>query len=776
MADVGLVGFPSAGKSSLVSVLSAAQPKIADYPFTTLEPNLGVVTAGAEIFTVADVPGLIPGASQGKGLGLEFLRHIERCAVLVHVVDCATFESGRDPVSDIEALEAELAQYTPSLSDDLADRPRLVVLNKIDVPEARELAEFVQADLEEAGYRVFPISTASREGLNALRYAMAEVVASDRAARPAKVAQRIIVRPAAFDEEQFKVGVDPEVDGGFVVSGTRPERWILQTDFNNDEAVGYLADRLARLGVEDKLSKLGAKPGAPVQIGNISFDWEPTTLAGVNLEPIERGASTLASTRRSGSAPPIAGTAPIASWPRGRGPRIGRYRHRCAARPAVADRRRSGCLGRRRLGEDIVGEPGAGPGRRGVRSKSSSDDGAGRACPRPSRAAAVGAQPFGDQGRDRRCQDHRRQGGIVVVDHLGRRTGSGPPRRPCRFARDSGDGRLLAGAGVLRRHCRRPGAAGVEASPARSAPQQAAASVGQQLLAQRYAGSFARHGLRVGQVLLTSDDVVRRAHYRNAQRTFAKLLSFGVVPVVNENDTVATEEIRFGDNDRLAALVAHLVGADALVLLSDVDALYTGDPRLPMSRRIDQVDRPDELSDIDIAASSSDVSTGGMSSKLAAAMMATGAGIPVLLASAADAAAALAGGPSASAEQIPLVGTAFAPESRRTGARLFWLRHAASSSGTLRLDAGAVAAVVGRRKSLLPAGIIGATGDFESGDVVDLVGPDGVTVARGFVGHDAADLPAIVGKSLSDLPEELRHEVVHADDLIAVTNAAGGLG
>ena len=289
MADVGLVGFPSAGKSSLVSVLSAARPKIADYPFTTLEPNLGVVTAGAEIFTIADVPGLIPGASQGKGLGLEFLRHIERCSVLVHVVDCATFESGRDPVSDVEALEAELSQYTPSLSDDLAERPRLVVLNKIDVPEARELAEFVQADLEAAGYRVFPISTATHEGLSALRYAMAEVVAGDRAARPAKVAPRILVRPAAFDEAQFKVSVDPEVEGGFLVSGTRPERWIRQTDFNNDEAVGYLADRLARLGVEEKLAKLGAKPGAPVQIGNISFDWEPTTLAGVNLDPIERG-------------------------------------------------------------------------------------------------------------------------------------------------------------------------------------------------------------------------------------------------------------------------------------------------------------------------------------------------------------------------------------------------------------------------------------------------------------------------------------------------------
>ena len=261
---------------------------------------------------------------------------------------------------------------------------------------------------------------------------------------------------------------------------------------------------------------------------------------------------------------------------------------------------------------------------------------------------------------------------------------------------------------------------GLKRRPRDLATQQAAASVGQQLLAQRYAGSFARHGLRVGQVLLTTDDVVRRAHYRNAQRTFAKLLSFGVVPVVNENDTVATAEIRFGDNDRLAALVAHLVGAEALVLLSDVDALYSGDPRDPSSARIPDVGGPEDLSGIEIAAPSSDVSTGGMASKLSAALMATGAGIPVLLAGAAEAGAALAGGPHTG--EMPSVGTSFAPARRRTSARLFWLRHAATSSGSLILDAGAVAAVVGRRKSLLPAGIVGATGDFESGDVVDLVG------------------------------------------------------
>ena len=289
VADVGLIGFPSAGKSSLVSVLSAARPKIADYPFTTLEPNLGVVTAGSEVFTVADVPGLIPGASEGRGLGLEFLRHVERCAVLVHVVDCATEEPGRDPASDIEAVETELARYTPSLPTDLAAKPRLVVLNKIDVPEARELAEFVADDLRAAGHRVLLVSTATHEGLTELSYAMAEAVATDRAARPVAPAPSVVIRPAAVDSEQFSVEPDPEDEGAFIVRGTRPERWIRQTDFANDEAVGYLADRLARLGVEARLADLGAQPGAPVTIGDVTFDWEPATPAGLDATPAGRG-------------------------------------------------------------------------------------------------------------------------------------------------------------------------------------------------------------------------------------------------------------------------------------------------------------------------------------------------------------------------------------------------------------------------------------------------------------------------------------------------------
>jgi GTPase len=293
VADIGLVGFPSAGKSSLVSVISAAKPKIADYPFTTLAPNLGVVSAGDHTFTVADVPGLIPGASDGRGLGLDFLRHIERCAVLVHVVDCATLEPGRDPISDIEALEAELAAYTPTLQaastlGDLAERPRAVVLNKIDVPDARELADFVREEIiRRFGWPVFEVSTVTHEGLRPLTFALWDMVSAYRESQPPIVPRRPVIRPIAVDESGFTVESDGQ--GGFVVRGTRPERWINQTDFDNDEAVGYLGDRLARLGVEDELLRLGAKPGCAVTIGDMTFDWEPQTPAGVDVMPTGRG-------------------------------------------------------------------------------------------------------------------------------------------------------------------------------------------------------------------------------------------------------------------------------------------------------------------------------------------------------------------------------------------------------------------------------------------------------------------------------------------------------
>ncbi|GAA5072775.1 GTPase ObgE [Nocardia iowensis] len=294
VADVGLVGFPSAGKSSLVSVLSAAKPKIADYPFTTLVPNLGVVLSGDTTFTVADVPGLIPGASEGRGLGLDFLRHIERCAVLAHVVDCATLEPGRDPVSDVDALEAELAAYKPALSadatlGDLADRPRVVILNKIDVPDAAELAEMVTPEFTARGWPVFEISAVSREGLRPLTFALADLVLQYREAHPKAAPARPVIRPIAVNQSGFSVIADPQEPGGFIVRGSQPERWVKQTQFDNDEAVGYLADRLARLGVEDELVKQGAEPGAPVTIGNVTFEWEPMIAAGIERVPTGRG-------------------------------------------------------------------------------------------------------------------------------------------------------------------------------------------------------------------------------------------------------------------------------------------------------------------------------------------------------------------------------------------------------------------------------------------------------------------------------------------------------
>lgn len=274
VADVGLVGFPSAGKSSLIAAISAARPKVADYPFTTLVPHLGVVRAGETTFTVADVPGLIPGAATGKGLGLEFLRHVERCSVLVHVVDMATLEPGRDPLGDIDAIEAELRAY----GGGLADRPRLVALNKIDVPDGRDLAEIVRPDLARRGLRGYEVSAATREGLRELTYAMAELVTAARAERGVPEPTRPVIRPTPVDDAGFTV--TPLGGGAFEVRGTRPERWVRQTNFDNDEAVGYLADRLARLGVEDALVRAGAEPGCPVRIGEREFDWYPSVAAG----------------------------------------------------------------------------------------------------------------------------------------------------------------------------------------------------------------------------------------------------------------------------------------------------------------------------------------------------------------------------------------------------------------------------------------------------------------------------------------------------------------
>jgi glutamate 5-kinase len=303
---------------------------------------------------------------------------------------------------------------------------------------------------------------------------------------------------------------------------------------------------------------------------------------------------------------------------------------------------------------------------------------------------------------------------------------------------------------------------GLPRRPRDLATQQAAASVGQGLLVARYAQAFGRHRIPVGQVLLTAEDVIRRSHYRNAQRTLYRLLAMGALPVVNENDTVATHEIRFGDNDRLAALVAHLVHADLLVLLSDVDGLYDGDPRRPDVRRIAEVRGAHDLEGVRLGRPGrAGLGSGGMLTKVDAARIATQAGIPVVLTATEHAAGALAGEP---------YGTHFWRTGSRAATRLLWLAHAATPRGSLRLDAGAVRAVVERRKSLLPAGVTGVDGGFVAGDPVDLVDETGHAVARGLVNFDATELPDLLGRSTRELARELgpayEREVVHRDDLV----------
>ena len=303
IADIALVGFPSAGKSSLIAAMSAARPKIADYPFTTLIPNLGVVQSGDVRFTIADVPGLIEGASEGKGLGHHFLRHVERCAALVHVLDCATLEADRDPISDLAVIEQELDRYAVDMSYagvdgdvvPLNERPKLIALNKVDSPDGRDMAEFVRGDLEARGYRVFEVSATSHEGLRQLGFAMGEIVQkarADIAATPPRVAP-VVLRPRSVNSTPFKIRREEKnLLPLFRVLGDKPEKWVMQTDFTNEEAIGYLADRLAKVGVENELFKAGAKPGDTVVIGEgdgMVFDWEPTMMGGAEHLATPRG-------------------------------------------------------------------------------------------------------------------------------------------------------------------------------------------------------------------------------------------------------------------------------------------------------------------------------------------------------------------------------------------------------------------------------------------------------------------------------------------------------
>jgi glutamate 5-kinase len=303
---------------------------------------------------------------------------------------------------------------------------------------------------------------------------------------------------------------------------------------------------------------------------------------------------------------------------------------------------------------------------------------------------------------------------------------------------------------------------GLRKRPRDLATQQAAASVGQGLLIARYTAAFASHGIKTGQVLLTADDLMRRGHYRNAQRTLDRLLELKTIPVINENDTVATDEIRFGDNDRLAALVAHVTRADALILLSDVDGLYDGDPRKGGAKHISHVSGPGDLGGVRAGKTGQGgVGTGGMSTKVESALIATSAGIPAVVTAAQEAGRALAGEPT---------GTYFAPTGQRPRTRLLWLAHAAAARGRLKLDPGAVEAVVNRRASLLPAGIIGVEGGFDTGDPVDLTDENGTVIARGLVNYDATEIPGLMGRSTrwlsGKLGQEYEREVIHRDDLV----------
>ena len=725
VADIGLVGFPSAGKSSLIAAISRARPKIADYPFTTLVPNLGVVTAGDTTFTVADVPGLIEGASEGRGLGHDFLRHIERCAALVHVVDTATMEPGRNPVEDLDIIENELSRY-----GGLEDRPRLVALNKIDVPDGRDISGFVEDELRERGLRVFPVSAASTEGLRELTFAMAEIVAQARAEKPVVEAKRIVLRPAVGRRRRH---VRDPGDRRRLAGARREARALDPADRLQQRRGRRLPLRPAQPARGRDAPRAAGRPG-----GRHRAHRAPGQLRGLRLQARHRRRGRDAGSPRRGPALRGAAARPR-SPPRDRGSHAGALRERDPRRRGAPPRqarevRPEGVRGR------LQGRPGLGRVRPRLRRRGMTArpevTGARRIVVKVGSSSLTTAGGGIDPDRIRRLVDVlaglRGRGAEVVL---------------------VSSGAIAAGLAPL----------GLAGAPAGLAAQQAAASVGQGLLVHRYTEELARHGVVTGQVLLTVDDVTRRAHYRNAYQTFAKLLELGVLPIVNENDTVATTEIRFGDNDRLAALVAHLVHADLLVLLSDVDGPlrrrpvrarelaghrrhHRGRPR-PGPDRPDRAGRGRDRRHADQGRGRPDRHRGRHPRR------------PHRRRPGARRAGRRAG-------RHPL------PRHRPTpphpavvaGARHRAQGHAAARPrcGTRR---GRPPGVPARRRPHRgrPASSSRAT-PWTSCD------PDGVAVARGLVNFDADELPSLLGRSSHELKRDLgaayEREVVHRDDLV----------
>ena len=610
MADVALVGFPNAGKSTLISTVSAAKPKIADYPFTTLEPHLGVVRLGSvrdgTEFVMADIPGLVEGAAEGKGLGHQFLRHIERARVLVVLLDLgAPAVGGETPELQLRVLLSELASYRP----ELLQRPRVVVGSKADVAADDEaLCDLV-------------LSAATGTGVGALVERLGPMVQEARADAAAAVAGEVIVhRPVPEGVDVRRAGTS-----AWVVVGRVAERAVALSDLNDDGAQAEAVRRLRRLGVDRALARAGVRDGDEVTVGAMTFTWgEDGVIAVVKL-----GSSSVTE-------------------------------------------------------ETVV-----------------------RLC-----GEIVAARRAGHT--------------IVVVT----------------------SGAIAAGWGALDRG---------EQRPADPAVLQAVSAVGQHRLMRMWQDALEPHGTLAGQVLLAPLDFVHRTQYLHARGTLRHLVDLGVVPVVNENDAVADEEIRFGDNDRLAALVAHLIGAQLLVLLTDAPGLLTADPRRDTEASlIEEVVEIDHELERLAGGPGSVAGSGGMASKLAAAKIATWSGVQTLIADAGRPgvlAAALAGEPG--------VGTAFRPREGRLPARKLWIAFALGASGSLTVDEGARSALTDRGRSLLAAGVTGVAGSFRPEEAVEITGPDGEVFAKGLVRVHADRAAEWMGRR--------SQVVVHRDDLVLVT-------